>query len=40
MNLMVVYQKKVKAFFVALMETLFELVRKRFTKQNKQLIAA
>ena len=40
MNLMVVYRKKAKAFFVALMETLFELIRKRFTMQNKQPIAA
>jgi len=40
MNLMVMYWKKAKAFFVALMETLFELVRKRFTTQNKQPIAA
>jgi len=40
MNLMVVYRKKAKAFFVALMETLFELVRKRFTMQNKQPMAA
>ena len=40
MNLMVVYRKKAKAFFVALMETLFELIRKRFTMQNKQPMAA
>jgi len=40
MNLMVLYRRKAKAFFAALMETLFELVRKRFTTQNKQPMAA
>ncbi len=40
MNLMVVYRKKAKAFFVALMETLFELVRKSFTTQILQPMAA
>jgi len=40
MNLMVLYRRKVKAFFVALVETLFELVRKSFTTQNRQLLAA
>ena len=40
MNLMVLYRKKAKAFFVALLETLFELVRQRFTTQTLQLLAA
>jgi hypothetical protein len=40
MNLMVLYRRKVKAFFVSLVETLFELVRKSFTTQNRQLLAA
>lgn len=40
MNLMVLYRRKTKAFFAALMETLFELVRKRFTTQTLQLLAA
>jgi hypothetical protein len=40
MNLMVLYRKKAKAFFVALMETLFELVRKIFTAQILQPMAA
>jgi len=37
MNLMVLYRKKAKAFFAALLETLFELVRKGFKTQNWQL---
>jgi len=40
MNLMVLYRKNAKAFFAAFMETLFELVGKRFTTQNKQPMAA
>jgi len=40
MNLMVLYRKKAKAFFAALLETLFELVRKGFKTQNWQLLAA
>ena len=40
MNLMVVYREKAKAFFVAFMEILFELVRKGFTTQDKQPMAA
>jgi len=34
------YRKKAKAFFAALLETLFELVRKGFKTQNWQLLAA
>ena len=40
MNLMVVYREKAKAFFVAFMEILFGLVRKGFTTQDKQPMAA
>lgn len=39
MNLMVVYRRKAKAFFAALMETLFELVRKSFITQILQPMA-
>jgi len=40
MNLMEVYRKKAKAFFAALLETLFELARKSFTMQTLQVLAA
>jgi hypothetical protein len=40
MNLMVLYRRKTKAFFAALMETLFELVRKIFITQILQPMAA
>jgi hypothetical protein len=40
MNLMVLYRRKAKAFFAALMETLFELVRKSLTTQILQPMAA
>jgi len=40
MNLMVVYRRKAEAFFAALMETPFELVRKSFTTQILQPMAA
>jgi len=40
MNLMVLYRRKAKAFFMALLDTLFEMVRIAFGKQIWQLIAA
>ena len=40
MNLMVLYRRKAKAFFVALLDTLVEMVRIAFGKRICQLIAA
>jgi hypothetical protein len=40
MNLMVLYRRKAKAFFVALFDILVEMVRRAFWKQIWQLIAA
>jgi len=40
MNLMVVYRKKVKVFFVELCKTLFALVKKWSTMRTLQPIAA
>jgi len=40
MNLMVLYRRKAKSFFVALLDTLVEKVRRAFGKQICQLIAA
>jgi hypothetical protein len=40
MNLMVLYRRKAKAFFVALLDTIFEMVRIVFGKRICQLIAA
>jgi len=40
MNLMAVYREKAKAFFVALLEILFELVKKRFSTPTLQPMAA
>jgi|YelNatPaOPRAMG01_1025707.scaffolds.fasta_scaffold12393_2 hypothetical protein len=39
MSIMVLYQKKAKAFFSVLVETLFELVRNGFKTKNWQLFA-
>jgi len=40
MNLMVIYRRKAKAFFAALLDTLVERLRIAFGKQIWQLIAA
>jgi hypothetical protein len=40
MNLMVLYRRKAKAFFVALFDILVEMVRRAFGKRIWQLIAA
>ncbi len=40
MNLMVLYRKKVKAFFMALLDTVFERVKRAIRKQIWQLMAA
>ncbi len=40
MNLMVLYRRKVKAFFVALLDTVFEMVRRAFWKRIWRLVAA
>jgi hypothetical protein len=40
MNLMVLYRRKAKSFFVALLDTLVERLRRAFGKQIWQLIAA
>jgi len=40
MNLMVLYRRKVKAFFVALVDTLFEMVRRAFGEKIRPFMAA
>jgi len=40
MNLMVLYRRKAKAFFAALLDTLVEMVRRAFGKRIWQLVAA